>query len=160
MARPIYGVVLVAFIVASMVACSQSETETSNADSVAPATEPAVASEPEAQALKIKSLKFGKSVNKDQKIEAHTVAFAPSEPVYASVELSGNGSAHLKAVWTHSHGDQSEVVNESEQTLDVSGEAATEFHVAPASGWKTGDYKVEVKLNDTFSEAKTFSVSE
>lgn len=147
--------------VSVLIGCGSSETST-NESNAAPANEvtPATPAEPAALDVKIKSLKFAKAVNKDQKIEAHTVAFSPLDTIYASVELAGKGNAHLKAVWTHTNGDKLDVVNESEQSVEVNGEAATAFHVTPPSGWPTGDYKVEVKLNDTFSEAKNFSVSE
>ncbi len=142
-------------------ACSKQEAPTTNSENkpVAEST-PAATAAPAAEDVKISSLKLGKSVSADNKIVADTVGFGTTDTIYAGVEVSGKGKAHLKATWTHIHGDEVSVVNEAEQSVDSNGIGATEFHISNPNGWPAGDYKVEVKLNDTLSETKTFSVSD
>jgi len=50
------------------------------------------------------------------------------------------------------------VVNENSQTLAATGPAVTEFHISKPDGWPTGDYQVEVLLNDVSAGAQKFSV--
>lgn len=146
-------------IVVLVSACTKQE-ETPATAEIKPAAETAQTVEPAVEEVKISSLKLGKSVSADNKIMADTVGFSTTDTIYAGVELSGKGKANLKATWTYMHGDEASIVNEAEQNIESSGMGATEFHISNTKGWPAGDYKVEVKLNDTLSETKTFSVSD
>ena len=50
-------------------------------------------------------------------------------------------------------------MNESARSIAPTGPAATEFHIAKASGWPTGKYKVEISANGAVVSTKDFVVS-
>ena len=50
------------------------------------------------------------------------------------------------------------IVNEEARDIAPTGPAVTEFHVAKASGWPVGHYKVEVSADGTVAATKEFEV--
>lgn len=128
-----------------------------------PAPSPAPAPQQQAQApapnaVSVANINLGKSLGPDKKVSAATDTFAKSDTIYAVVETTGSGTATLKAKWTFVKGDKSALVNESSQTLNASGPAASEFHISKPDGWPTGDYQVEISLNDAPAGTKKFMV--
>lgn len=126
-----------------------------------PAPEPApkVEAPPAAPAaVSVGAITLGKAVGADKKVTAATDTFAKSDTIYASVETAGSGSATLRAKWTYHKGDKTADVSESTETLNASGPAVTAFHVEKPSGWPTGDYQVEIFLDDKSAGVKKFSV--
>jgi hypothetical protein len=82
--------------------------------------------------------------------------FGPNDVIYASVLTSGSASsATLKARWTYEDG---QVIDESEQTIAPTGDAATEFHISKPDGWPAGQYTLAVFLNGTQVQTKSFTV--
>ena len=64
-------------------------------------------------------------------------------------------TATIRTRWTYQDG---QVVDESEQVIAPTGDAATEFHIQKPDGWPTGKYKLEVFLNGTAVQTKDFEV--
>jgi hypothetical protein len=113
---------------------------------------------PVAAPVSFRAVQLGNSLGDGKKIVSPTNSFAPKDTIYAVVETEGSGKANLKAVWTFHKGDKSTAVSEATQTIDATGPAFTEFHVAKPSGWPVGDYKVEIFLNDSSVGSQTFTV--
>jgi hypothetical protein len=61
----------------------------------------------------------------------------------------------LKARWTYQDG---QVVDETEQAIAPTGDAATEFHISKPDGWPVGQYRVEVFLDGNPVQAMEFQV--
>lgn len=127
---------------------------------------PAPAPAPQAQVqtpsapapVAVANVALGKALGPDKKIASPTDAFAKDDTIYAVVETTGTGTATLRAKWTYHRGDQTAAVNESSQTISASGPAASEFHISKPDGWPTGDYQVEISLNDKPVSTKKFVV--
>ena len=143
MNKALYGIGTALLLALALVACSKKE--------AAPvATQPA--------AVAVTGVTLGKAIGADKRVTAPTDSFAPHDTIYAAVETQGSGSATLKAKWTYHRGDKVAVVNENSQTVVASGPAVTEFHVSKPDGWPTGDYQVEVYLNDASTGVHKFVV--
>jgi hypothetical protein len=110
--------------------------------------------------LSVVSIDLGKAVGMDKKVTAALGVFAVRDTIYASVATDGAGeNATIAAKWSYVKQDGSTVpVNESSQTISASGPAATEFHIAKASSWPKGKYRVEVLLNGAPAGTREFDV--
>jgi hypothetical protein len=135
------AVVLGPVLVLGVAACSRKAPET-------PAPAPAV--------LTVTAVDLGRSIGGDKRVTEKVDHFAPNDVIYASVLTSGtSANAVLKATWTFGDG---QLVNESEQAIAPTGDAATEFHIAKPDGWPTGKYKVVVSLNGSPTQSREFEV--
>ena len=120
-----------------------------------PAEQTSVAPPP-AAAISVTAVELGRSVGGDKRVVDKTMEFKPNDTIYASVLTTGSApSTVLKARWTYQDG---QVVNESEETIAPTGDAATEFHISKPDGWPTGKYKVEILLNGTPVQTQEFEV--
>jgi len=91
-------------------------------------------------------------------VSAATESFAKGDTFYVSIDTSGAGTATLKAKWTYHKGGQVVPVKEDAQTIAPTGPATSEFHISKPDGWPTGDYQVELFLNDKPIGARKFAV--
>jgi hypothetical protein len=122
----------------------------------AQATPPKPSAAPAPVAFRVVGVELGKAVGADNKVAAPTTSFAATDTIYASVTSEGAApQVALKARWTYEDG---QLVDESAQAIAPTGPAATEFHIAKASGWPKGKYKVEVSANGAVVSTKDFSV--
>jgi len=144
MKNALYATGLAVLLALTMSACSKKP-----APPATPAT-PAV--------VTVKAVTVGKAIGADKRVTAPASSFARTDTIYAAVETDGSGTATLKAKWTYHKGDKVAVVNENSQTLVATGPAVTEFHISKPDGWPTGDYQVEVLLNDASAGAQKFAV--
>jgi len=118
---------------------------------------PAPAPAPEVIPFKVTSIQLGKAIGSDKTISEPATTFGPKDTIYASVASEGTApSVTLKARWTY--GAAGQLVSESQQTIAPTGPAATEFHVAKASGWPAGKYKVEISVDGSPAGAQDFEV--
>jgi hypothetical protein len=108
-----------------------------------------------AESLKVNGIETGKGLNADKTIKDDAHDFGVRDTIYTSVKTEGAGSGKLTAKWTYQDG---KVVNEQSQDISPTGDAYTEFHIAKASAWPKGDYKVEILLNGVSAGTKDFSV--
>jgi len=104
----------------------------------------------------VTGLEMGRAVGGDKRVTEKTEEFKPNDTIYASVVTSGtSANSTLKARWTFQDG---QVVEESEQAIAPTGDAATEFHISKPDGWPAGKYRVEVFLDGSPTQAKDFTV--
>ena len=122
--------------------------------------EPPVPAAPAPAPIAIASVDLGKGLDAMKMITGATTVFGVKDTIFASVSTSGIGSsATLGAKWSYVKADGSLVpVNESSQTITTTGPAYTEFHIAKASAWPKGKYRIEVSLNGAAASAKDFNV--
>ena len=107
-------------------------------------------------AVRVSTIDLGRSLAADKTIDDNTDTFKPNDTIYASVATEGAApTATLRARWTYQEG---QVVNESTQTLAPTGDARTEFHISKADGWPTGQYQLEVFLNDASAATRDFQI--
>jgi hypothetical protein len=108
-----------------------------------------------AESLKVNGIETGKGLNANKTIKDDAHDFGVRDTIYTSVKTEGAGTGKLTAKWTYKDG---KVVNEQSQDISPTGDAHTEFHIAKASAWPKGDYKVEILLNGVSAGTKDFSV--
>jgi hypothetical protein len=105
--------------------------------------------------LRVNGIETGKGINADKTIKDDAHDFGVRDTVYASVKTEGAGTGKLAAKWTYQGGQP---VGES--TLDISptGDTYNEFHMAKATPWPKGDYKVEILLDGVSAGTKDFTI--
>jgi hypothetical protein len=111
---------------------------------------------PAAAPFAVSAITLGKQIGADKKVTEQGSVFAPGDTIYASVSTTGaSPSVALTARWTY---DDGQLVNESQQTIAPTGPSVTEFHIAKASGWPVGNYKVEISTPGGSLGSKSFEV--
>jgi hypothetical protein len=135
-------------LAASLTACKKADNATPAADSsLAPAPAPAT--------LMVASVDLGRAIDAERRITAPTDDFSVRDTIYASVATTGEGNGVLTADWTFEDG---QVVEHSEQNVAATGPAVTEFHIAKATAWPAGKYRVVITLDGREVGNKEFEV--
>jgi len=156
--RSKYAFALITAFAVALAACGKKEEPPKPAPAPAPAAAPAPAPAPAPAGVAVSTVSVGKAIGADKKVTAAADSFAKGDTFYASIDTTGTGTATLKAKWTYTKGDQTAVVKEDTMTINATGPATHEFHVAKPDGWPLGDYQVEILLDDKPAGAKKFSV--
>jgi hypothetical protein len=146
---------LSALLLIVFTSCGKKE-ETTPAAVPEPAPAPAPAPPAGVQAG---TITLGKAIGPDKKVTAPAESFAKNDTFYVSVDTVGTGTATLKAKWTYHKGGQTTVVDEKPETINSTGPATTEFHVSKPGGWPTGEYQVELFLDEKSIGVRTFTVA-
>jgi len=103
-------------------------------------------------------MELGKAVGPDNKVTAPADSFGPKDTIYLSVVSDGTSPAvALRARWTF--GPKGILINESTEKIATLGPKATQFHIHKASGWPTGQYTVQLFVDDKPSGSKQFQVA-
>ncbi|HXW97327.1 MAG TPA: hypothetical protein VEI47_07055 [Gemmatimonadales bacterium] len=126
-----------------------------------PAEAPAQPAPPPPPApLAVAGVTLGKSVDSAKMVGTPVTAFGVKDTIYASVGTTGVGSnASVGAKWSYVKKDGSLTpVNETSQTITTTGPAAIEFHIAKATPWPKGKYRIEVQLNGAPAGSADFDV--
>jgi hypothetical protein len=112
---------------------------------------------PAATPLKVAEIDVGKGLNPDMTLKNKTDDFGVRDTIYVAVKTDGaSAGSKLGAKWTYQTG---QTVSESSQNISPSGgESRHEFHIAKASAWPRGDYKVEIILDGVSAGSKDFSI--
>jgi hypothetical protein len=106
--------------------------------------------------MRVTDLELGREIGATRHVVAEVSEFRPDDTIYAVVSTRGTGTGSLTARWTFEDG---QVVDETKQDVaPADGQAVTEFHVAKASGWPVGKYKVEILVNGNVVESEEFTV--
>jgi hypothetical protein len=106
--------------------------------------------------VEVTEVRLGRSVTPDRRVAAEADRFGTQDTIYASVATQGSANnVTLTARWTYQDG---QVVDERRETISPTGPANTVFHLANPGGWPTGDYRLEVLVNDRSAESRPFSV--
>ncbi len=128
-------------------AYTEPSASTTTATPVAPAATP----------LKVAEIDVGEGLNADMTLKDKTDDFGVRDTIYVSVRTEGASTgSKLDAKWTY---QTAQTVSESSQNISPSGgETRHEFHIAKASAWPKGDYKVEIILDGVSAGTKDFSI--
>jgi hypothetical protein len=112
---------------------------------------------PAATPLKVGEIDVGKGLNPDMTLKDKTDDFGVRDTIYVAVKTEGaSAGSKLDAKWTYQGG---QTVSASSQNISpTGGEARHEFHIAKASAWPKGDYKVEIILDGVSAGTKDFSI--
>lgn len=111
---------------------------------------------PAAMPVHVVMIDLGSAIGADKKVTAPKTTFAPTDTIYAAVSTEGSApSATLHAKWTYQDG---QTVSESDATIQPSGPAVTEFHIAKPGGFPEGKYKVDISLDGVPATSKDFDV--
>ena len=129
-------------------ACKKNETPAVDTTSMMPEPAPVAA-------LHVSGVETGKGINADKTIKDDEHDFGVRDTVYISVKTEGAGSGTLGSKVTFQDG---QTVEETSQSIAPTGDAYHEFHIAKASAWPKGDYKVKITLNGDSVGAKDFTV--
>jgi hypothetical protein len=106
--------------------------------------------------FRVTSVDVGKSIDAGKRVPAPAAEFAPTDTIFASVASEGAApEVRLVARWTYEDG---QLVSEDSQVIAPNGPAATEFHIAKASGFPEGKYKLEVTANGKLAGSREFEV--
>jgi hypothetical protein len=106
----------------------------------------------------VTAITLGNAIGANKKVTQAADSFGKKDTIYASVDTSGAGTAALRAKWTYRKAGQETLVKEDAQTITQTGLASSEFHVSKPDGWPTGDYQVEIFVNDKTAGTKAFTV--
>ena len=147
--------VVLTAIVVGVAACKKEEPPK---PAVAPAPPPVQAPAPAPVGVTVSSINLGSSIGANKKVGAATDTFNKADTIYASIDTTGTGTATLKAKWTYHKDGKVAPVKEDAQTIASAGPATSEFHISKPDGWPTGDYQVEVLIDDKSAGVKKFSV--
>src|SRR6185436_18310964 len=144
-----YFLLLVLVVMLAFPACQKKEKPaTANPPATTPpstATTPAVT-----------GVELGKAIQPSKRVVQAQNTFAPADTIYAVVMTEGIAdSATLIARWTYEDG---QLVDESTQSIMMSGPATTEFHIMKPTGWPAGRYQVQISLNGTPAKSAEFTV--
>jgi hypothetical protein len=106
--------------------------------------------------VRVTDVTLGRAIGGDKAITDRTDDFRPNDTIYASIGTDGSAAtASLRARWTYQDG---QVVDESARTISPSSRERTEFHISKPDGWPTGNYQLEVFLDNRSVETKKFEV--
>ena len=103
----------------------------------------------------------GNAVGDDLRISAPTTSFVPMDAIYVAVSTTTSDQAasvpgKLAARWTYV--DSNQVVHEESRDVVFAGSDVTDFQISKPDGWPTGNYQVEISLNGTLAQARSFQV--
>ena len=133
----------VAVVAAAILAACGRKDDQARVDSAAGAIPtPAPAPATNVAAFRVTSVDLGKAIGPDRKVTAPTTTFGVRDTIYAVVSSEGSSTgANLHIRWLGPNGE--EIARDS-TTIQPTGPAATEFHLAKASPWPVGRYQVIV----------------
>lgn len=110
------------------------------------------------EAVRVTDVEVGTAIGPDRRVVGDADGFSPNDTIYVSVATDGAGSnATLTARWTYQDG---QVVDETSQSLSLTGPANTEFHISMPNGLPTGTYTVEILLNGQSVDRETFEIEQ
>jgi hypothetical protein len=106
----------------------------------------------------VKSLDLGRTLSSDRRVVTTDTPFAPSDTVYASLDLEGPVPAsQVTARWLAADGS---VVSETTVPVTASDtEGAAQFQFAPPAGLAPGTYKMEIVVDGQVVNTKEFTVA-
>lgn len=150
-----YILVMLAALALTLNACGKKE--------VAPAPQPipaptAPVPPPVIAGVTVGTITLGNAIGASKKITQAADSFGKKDTIYVAVDTTGAGSTKLKAKWTYRKGGKESLVNEESQSISPTGPATSEFHISKPDGWPTGDYQVEIFMNDKSVGTKAFTV--
>jgi len=93
---------------------------------------------------------------RDQDGKQPTETFSPEEPFYCIVELSNApNDTEVRAVWIAVKAEGAKPNTKIDEAKTTSGSGQLQFNLSNQGPWPTGDYKVDLYLNDAEKPTKT-----
>ena len=93
---------------------------------------------------------------RDQDGKQPTETFSPDEPFYCIVELSNApNDTEVRAVWIAVKAEGAKPNTKIDEARTTSGSGQLQFNLSNQGPWPTGDYKVDLYLNDAEKPTKT-----
>jgi hypothetical protein len=87
-----------------------------------------------------------------------TETFSPDEQFYCIVELSNApDDTEVRAVWTAVKAEGAKPNTEIDEAKTTSSSGQLQFNLSNEGPWPTGDYKVDLYLNDAKEPTKTLT---
>jgi hypothetical protein len=85
-----------------------------------------------------------------------TKTFSPDQPFYCIVELSNApDDTKVRAVWTAVKAEGADANTKIDEASATSGSGQLQFTLSNQGSWPTGDYKVDLYLNNAKEPTKT-----
>ena len=153
-----YLVATLAALTLTLNACGKKEEAPKPQSAPTQTSAPMSAPPPAMAGVAVGTITLGNAIGASKKVTQASDSFGKKDMIYASIDTTGSGTAMLKAKWTYRKGGQESLVKEDTQTIAPTGPATSEFHISKPDGWPTGDYQVEVFVNDKPASSKTFTV--
>ena len=123
-----------------------------DASGIAPAQPPP----PDLGDFRIVSVLLGTSLDAERIVVGDAETFAPKDKIHASVLSTGaHDGLRLSAKWLAPDGS---VVAETQQPLAPTTATATTFSIANPTGWPAGEYQLQVAVNGSTLQVRTFTV--
>ena len=95
---------------------------------------------------------------RDQDGKQPTKMFSPNEQFYCIVELSNAPKdTKVRAVWTAVKAEGADPDTKIDEAKTTSGSGQLQFNLSNEGPWPTGDYKVDLYLNDAKEPTKTLT---
>ena len=102
-------------------------------------------------------VELGSAVDDNLRVISPRSIFSPNDTIYAVVSTRGVATrAVLRAKFTFQDG---QLVNESDQTINPSGDAQTSFYIRKPDAWPPGQYQVQISLNGDAVASRHFRVA-
>jgi hypothetical protein len=106
--------------------------------------------------FKLVSVLLGTSLDAERIVLGDADTFAPQDKIHASVLSTGaHDGLRLSAKWLAPDGS---VVAQTEQPLAPTTATATTFSIANPAGWPAGEYQLQVAVNGSTLQTRTFKV--
>lgn len=158
--------ILAMVVSTSLIACGKSEerarvepekTTPTVTETERPGTESPSDITPVTARLRVSDLKVGVAVGADGVVVENIDEMGAGDTVHASLRVADAGAgSRVRAVWLDSDGKR---LGEEEKV--VSAGASHLAFVAPmTTGWRPGDYKVEIYLGDELASSESFDIVE
>jgi hypothetical protein len=151
------GPAALAVLLLGSAACNRDK-DSAPAVDTAMGTAPTTAAPAPATTLSVTNVSLGKRVDGSAMVAAAdtTSTFGTRDTIYASVQHTGQpASATLTARWLFQDG---QVVDSTSRSVTPTGPGATEFHIAKATAWPPGTYRVEILVDGTVAQTKQFTI--
>ena len=103
----------------------------------------------------VTSVELGNAVDEENRVVTPASEFATTDTLYASVGTDGGSAARLTARWTY--GEAGQLVRSTDADVPA-GPQVVAFDIQHPEGWPTGNYTLEVQLDGTTVETRTFAV--
>jgi len=150
-----YNLIMLVALVLTLNACGKKEVAPVPQSMPAPT---APVAPPVMAGVTVGSITLGNAISASKKVTQAADSFGKKDTIYAAFDTTGSGTAKLKAKWTYRKGGQESLVKEDSQTIAPTGPATSEFHASKPDGWPTGDYQVEIFVDDKSAGTKAFTV--
>jgi hypothetical protein len=116
----------------------------------------APAPSPTPHPVQVTELRLGAAVGLDKRVPVERLTFRPQDTVFVSIVTEGHASrVRLSARWLDPSGG---LVGEMGQAIAPAGTAVSEFHLWKPGGFAPGAYQVEIWVDGTRVDARSFTV--